>query len=84
MSTVGERVLMSILADLMPNQKIYTESNFFEIGGDSLLATRLVFRVNQQLGIRLKVRTVFETPGLKQIGSEVARLCQEKCDVSYI
>jgi nonribosomal peptide synthetase protein VioO len=38
------------------------DSSYFELGGDSLIAVRLLSRLHQRLGVRLGVRDVFEHP----------------------
>ncbi|KPI15331.1 amino acid adenylation domain protein [Actinobacteria bacterium OK074] len=46
--------------------------NFFEVGGNSLSATRLVARVNQVFGIRLPVRTLFVESTVSGLARSVA------------
>ncbi len=42
--------------------KIHSKSNFFVLGGYSLLALRTILKVNESYGINLKVRDLFENP----------------------
>jgi amino acid adenylation domain-containing protein len=43
------------------------DASFFELGGDSLLATQLVSRVNAALGVALPIRAIFEEPSLRSL-----------------
>ncbi|MEV7071813.1 amino acid adenylation domain-containing protein [Streptomyces sp. NPDC093990] len=45
--------------------------NFFHIGGNSILAIRLISRIQQEFGIDFAVRTVFEGPTIAQLAATV-------------
>ncbi|WP_346172507.1 SDR family NAD(P)-dependent oxidoreductase [Streptomyces cuspidosporus] len=48
-------------------------SNFFTLGGNSLLATRLSNLLKRRTGVDLSVQAVFEAPRLAQLAAEVER-----------
>jgi amino acid adenylation domain-containing protein len=48
-----------------------TRDNFFRIGGNSILAIRLISRIQQEFGIDFAVRTVFEGPTIAQLAATV-------------
>ncbi len=58
--TPQEEVLCGLFADVLALPKVGTGENFFELGGDSLLATRLAARVRATFGVDLPVHTVIE------------------------
>ena len=61
--TPFEDVLGAIWTQVLGRAPAATDS-FFEAGGNSLLATRLVSRVRSLLGVELPLQAVFETPTL--------------------
>ncbi|MFD8368438.1 amino acid adenylation domain-containing protein [Streptomyces hygroscopicus] len=57
-----ERTLCGLFAEVLGTDGIGIDDAFFELGGDSLLATRLVGRIHADLGVDLPIRAIFETP----------------------
>jgi hypothetical protein len=60
--TPAEATLCRLWADNLQLEKVGIRDNYFEIGGDSLLATRLIARVGESFGLSVPVRTLFEHP----------------------
>ncbi|MCZ4521276.1 non-ribosomal peptide synthase/polyketide synthase [Rhodococcus ruber] len=66
----AEYVVAGIYEDLLGASKVGLDEDFFELGGNSLIATQLVTRVGSALGVRLGVRELFEAP---TVGALAAR-----------
>ena len=77
-STPTEEVLAGIYARVLGAQRVGVDDSFFDLGGDSLSAIRLIAAVNADLDAGLSVRTIFEAPTVAQlaprIGSDAGRL----------
>ncbi|MBY0291219.1 MAG: amino acid adenylation domain-containing protein [Mycobacteriaceae bacterium] len=77
-STAVEELLAGIFAQVLNVERVGIDDSFFDLGGDSLSAMRLVGSVNSGLAGDLSVRTVFEAPTVAQlaprIGADAARL----------
>ena len=53
-------LVLSTWAEVLDTPLPATDADFFEQGGDSLLATQIVSRLNAQLNVELPVRALFE------------------------
>ncbi|MEU0334315.1 non-ribosomal peptide synthase/polyketide synthase [Streptomyces sp. NPDC006193] len=54
-----ERALAAIWAEVLGVDEVGAEDDFFDLGGDSVLAARTLSRIRDELGVRLTVRDVF-------------------------
>ncbi|MBB5918301.1 amino acid adenylation domain-containing protein [Nocardia transvalensis] len=61
-ATPAEELVAAVMAEVAGLPSIGAEQNFFDIGGNSLSATRVVAMIAARTGARLAVRTVFEAP----------------------
>lgn len=57
-----ERELVAIWSSFFAPQPVGTTTDFFELGGDSLLAVRLMARIRSRFGVSLPVSSLFDTP----------------------
>jgi amino acid adenylation domain-containing protein len=57
-----EEVLTGMWAEILDIDSVGVDDNFFEIGGHSLLAARLISRVRDRLKVEVPVQAVFRSP----------------------
>ena len=57
-----EKRLAAVWQELLGVDKIGIHDSFFELGGDSLVATQLISRIRATLGMDVPLRRLFETP----------------------
>ncbi|KPC62700.1 non-ribosomal peptide synthetase [Streptomyces chattanoogensis] len=55
--------------------------SFFELGGDSLLATRLITQLKQRYAVELPLRRIFSGPSLAQVAAAVAEEQERHGDI---
>jgi amino acid adenylation domain-containing protein len=69
--TMTEQVLASIWVELLGVQKVGRRDNFFDLGGQSLLAVRMVARVREALNPAATVDQVFAHPTLYDLAAQL-------------
>ncbi|WP_374244187.1 amino acid adenylation domain-containing protein, partial [Mycobacterium sp. CnD-18-1] len=68
-ATAIEEVLAGIFAQVLGLERVGADDSFFDLGGDSLSATRLINAINASLDADFAVRAVFETPTVAQLAT---------------
>jgi len=71
--TLEENLLADIWRQVIGRRPQHPHANFFQSGGHSLSAVRLVAAVEKNLGVRLPVTAVFDAPTLHAMALEVRR-----------
>jgi amino acid adenylation domain-containing protein len=73
-----QETLAAVWAEVLGREQIAPTDDFFELGGDSLLATHLVSRLREVFGVELPVRKVFEAPALTGLATELAAALRQE------
>ncbi|MGA9771717.1 MAG: amino acid adenylation domain-containing protein [Blastocatellia bacterium] len=66
-----EKTLTKIWSELLGVSEVGIHDDFFELGGQSLLATRAVSRVREALQIDLPLRSLFENPTVAELAKRL-------------
>jgi hypothetical protein len=75
--TQTERQLAMIWADFLNLDKVGRDQDFFIIGGDSLLATKVVLEVRRIWNIKVTVRALVDTPILADLAERIDALANQ-------
>jgi amino acid adenylation domain-containing protein len=71
-STPTEEILAGIYARVLGVERVGVDESFFDLGGDSLSAMRLIAVVNTGLDAGLSVRTLFEAPTVRSLSQQLS------------
>ena len=71
-ATDAEATLAKIFAEVLGLEKISVVESVFDMGGNSLLAARIVARVCDDMGVDLNLRDLFEAPTVRGFAERVA------------
>jgi acyl carrier protein len=69
--TETERVLAAIWTDLLPVERVGVHDDFFDLGGHSLTATRILSRLRKELDVQLPLAVLFEEPTVERLARVV-------------
>ncbi|HUH72735.1 MAG TPA: amino acid adenylation domain-containing protein [Mycobacterium sp.] len=75
-TTASERRIAALFTALLGHERVGVDDSFFDLGGHSLVATKLVAAIRTDCGVELDIRDVFE---LATVGRLAERLDHQRC-----
>jgi acyl carrier protein len=66
-----ERLIADVWQEVLEIKRVAADDNFFELGGQSMLAFRVITRLNELLSLRLPVMDVFRFPTVSALAVTV-------------
>ena len=66
-----EEILAGIYARVLGLERVGVDDSFFDLGGDSLSAMRVIAAINTGLDVRLAVRTLFGAPSVRSLSQQL-------------
>jgi amino acid adenylation domain-containing protein len=73
-----EFLILGICSSVLKKEEISLGDNFFEIGGHSLNAVRVISQIRKELNIDLALKEIFYTPILLDIAEKVKKIIERK------
>jgi amino acid adenylation domain-containing protein len=75
-----EEALTAIYAEALGVEKLGVHDDFFELGGDSLMAVRAIFRIRKAVGVELQVRSFFDAPTVASLAEAIEELLLDQIE----
>ncbi|MCA2243768.1 amino acid adenylation domain-containing protein, partial [Mycobacterium sp. WUMAC-067] len=72
-ATLTEEILAAIYAQVLGLERVGVDDSFFDLGGDSLSAMRLIAAINASLDANLAVRTLFHAPSVRSLSQQLGQ-----------
>lgn len=57
-----ETIVAEVFREVLHDETVDADTNFFDVGGDSVLAGRVVARLRVRTGARVSLRAFFDAP----------------------
>jgi acyl carrier protein len=76
-SSVRDRIL-AMWQQLLGLEVVNPDANFFELGGDSMTAIRLLRRLREEMHPDVKLDDIYEFPSVSQLSTRVEQLLSEQ------
>ncbi|RZL84407.1 MAG: non-ribosomal peptide synthetase [Rhodococcus sp. (in: high G+C Gram-positive bacteria)] len=73
-TTPTEYTLAEIYGQILGASRVGVSDSFFDLGGNSLVATRVLARINTKFGVAVSVRELFEHPTVGALAGVVDRI----------
>ncbi|OBG82484.1 hypothetical protein A5699_00340 [Mycobacterium sp. E802] len=70
-TTPTEETVAGIFAEVLGVERVGIDDSFFDLGGDSLSAMRVIAAVNKSLDTQLAVRVIFDSPSVSGLARRV-------------
>ncbi|WP_084534964.1 non-ribosomal peptide synthetase [Nocardia yamanashiensis] len=70
--TESERLVAGVFAEVLEVERVGADDDFFQLGGNSLSATRVAARLSAAAGSRVPVREVFDAPTVSELAFRLA------------
>jgi acyl carrier protein len=83
--TPMEALVAATWCHVLKLEEVSLTDNFFEVGGHSLAAARVVHEIGAQTGVQLELEAFFDLDTLQQVAAEIdRRLANQDQDESQI
>ncbi|MCJ0904292.1 non-ribosomal peptide synthetase [Rhodococcus sp. ARC_M6] len=69
--TMTEESVAGIFAEMLAADQLGIDTNFFDLGGNSLIATKVVARINSALDVNIGVRDLFDAPTVAELAARI-------------
>ncbi len=76
--TPAEKAILRVWNEVLPGKEITANDNFFDVGGNSLLAIRIINRIREEFGYVITFRVFLSNPSIEQQALLVKSFIQDQ------
>jgi len=73
-----QETLSNYWREMLNLEQVGLDDNFFDLGGSSLLAIRMVIRINKEHGFNLAVSTIYQLSTIREIADKIENVDSEE------
>lgn len=73
-----EEQVATIWRELLELETVAADEDFFALGGHSMLAVQVIFRLTEETGVELALEDFFELGTISEVAAELDRLRAEQ------
>ncbi len=73
-----EKRIVEIWHSIFTSEQIGTNDNFFTIGGNSMKAVKVLFKINNEFGTALELKTIFMHPTVGELASHIIYIREQE------
>jgi len=77
-----EAIILGIWQEILGREEISTKDNFFDLGGNSIKAIKILHKVNQKFLINLTIKNLFGNPTIENLATQVFITKQQQAIVN--
>ncbi|WP_239098771.1 phosphopantetheine-binding protein, partial [Micromonospora qiuiae] len=76
-----EREVAAVWSDVLGIERVGVGDNFFALGGHSLQAVQVAFRIRTTFGVDLELRRILEAPYVEDLAKAITEALDEQGDL---
>lgn len=69
--TESEEILVNILKEVLETEDVSTTDDFFSLGGNSLIATQILSRIDDQFEVEISFQDLFDVTNIKELAVRI-------------
>ena len=79
-----EQTLADVWMEVLDLEKVSANDSFFDLGGDSLLVSRMVAKIHDIFAVHIPMKTIFLTPTIQKIAVAIKAQRAKQNDQSHV
>jgi acyl carrier protein len=73
-----EKIISDLFSEVLNCRQLEPQSDFFDLGGDSLTAARFMSRIRATFGLRWGIDVLFEFPTIAEFAERISQASADR------